>query len=342
MAWRGWMFTKKITESIKKFFKENYKFILILLIILLVFQVELPYKIYTPGGMVNLSDRISVEGGYTSEGELGMAYVSMVRGSVPFLLLSYIIPDWDIVAESEVTYDNQSFEETLKANQIATKQSIDSAIISAYKEAGMPLSIHKENVNVTYIDNKAQTDIKLFDQILSVEGQELSSTDELRTIINEHEKDEEISILVLRNEEEVECKAKIYEDNGTLKIGVAITVTYDYEEDPKASIEMKQSESGPSGGLMMSLAIYDALTEEDITKGKKIIGTGTIDINGNVGEISGVKYKLIGAVNNDAEVFLVPEGNYEEARQIKEEKGYDITLISVSTLESALNALKNL
>ena len=114
MAWRGWMFTKKITESIKKFFKENYKFILILLIILLVFQVELPYKIYTPGGMVNLSDRISVEGGYTSEGELGMAYVSMVRGSVPFLLLSYIIPDWDIVPAEDLTADGENMSEMLE------------------------------------------------------------------------------------------------------------------------------------------------------------------------------------------------------------------------------------
>ena len=93
---------------------------------------------------------------------------------------------------------------------------------------------------------------------------------------------------------------------------------------------------------MLTLTIYSHLNEIDLTDGKTIVGTGTIDADGNVGEISGVKYKLIGAVNNDAEVFLVPEGNYEEARQIKEEKGYDITLISVSTLESALNALKNL
>ena len=88
---------KKIIDNVKQFFKENYKYLCILLVILILFQYELPYKIYTPGGMVNLSDRIRVEGGSTSEGELGMAYVSMVRGSIPFLLLSYIIPDWDIV-----------------------------------------------------------------------------------------------------------------------------------------------------------------------------------------------------------------------------------------------------
>ena len=260
---------------------------------------------------------------------------------VPFLLLSYIIPDWDIVPEAEVTYDNQTFEETLKANQIATQQSIDSAIISAYKEAGKPVTVEGENANVIYITDKAETNIKLFDKIISVEGTNIQNTEDLRKVINEHQVGDVLDVLVRRDDKEEKCTAKVYEDNG-LKIGVSITITYNYEEEPKASIKMKESESGPSGGLMMSLAIYDALTEEDITKGKKIIGTGTIDIDGNVGEISGIKYKLIGAVKNKAEVFLVPKGNYEEAKKVKEEKGYDITLIEVETLKGAISSLENL
>ena len=91
---------------------------------------------------------------------------------------------------------------------------------------------------------------------------------------------------------------------------------------------------------MMALSLYNSLIEEDITKGRKIIGTGTIDLNGNVGEIGGVKYKLIGAVKKKADIFLVPEGNYEEAVKVKNEKGYDIRLISVKTLEEAIEALK--
>ena len=66
--------------------------------------------------------------------------------------------------------------------------------------------------------------------------------------------------------------------------------------------------------MITNLAIYNYLTEEDITHGKTIVGTGTIDINGNVGEISGVKYKLQGAIKEKADIFLVPSGdNYNEA-----------------------------
>ena len=333
---------KKIIDNVKQFFKENYKYLCILLVILILFQYELPYKIYTPGGMVNLSDRIRVEGGSTSEGELGMAYVSMVRGSIPFLLLSYIIPDWDIVPESEVTYSNQTFEETVKADQIATQQSVDSAIIAAYREAGEEVHVYSEKVNITYIDDEAQTDIQLFDQIIQIEGESISSTEELRAVIQNYEVGDTVHLKVLRDGVEKDCTAVVYELNDSKVIGVSITVTYEYDETPAASIEMKKSESGPSGGLMMSLAIYDALVPEDITKGKKIIGTGTIDINGNVGAISGVKYKLIGAVKQKAEVFLVPVDNYEEAKSVKEEKGYDIELIPVLTLQEAIQSLAEL
>ena len=52
---------------------------------------------------------------------------------------------------------------------------------------------------------------------------------------------------------------------------------------------------------MMSLAIYNALTNNDLTKGRLIVGTGTIDENGKVGEIDGVKYKLKSAVNKKAD-----------------------------------------
>lgn len=329
-------------EKIKKFLKENYKFLILLVFIILVFQVELPYKIYTPGGMVDLTNRVHVENGYSSEGKFGMAYVSMVRGSLPFLLLSTILPDWDIVKEEDITLENESFEEMFRADKIATQQSIDSAIIASYKLASKDISVFKEEVHVTYIDKEAKTDLQLFDIVLSVDGMSIKNTNELKEIVTSHKEGDKISLTVLRDGKEVLCEATIYLIDDVPKIGISMTITYQYEENPKAVIETKSSESGPSGGLMMALALYNSLVEEDITKGKKIIGTGTIDIDGNVGEIGGIRYKLIGAVNKKADVFLVPEDNYEEAVKVKNEKGYDIRLISVKTLSEAIEALKNI
>ena len=53
---------------------------------------------------------------------------------------------------------------------------------------------------------------------------------------------------------------------------------------------------------MLTLAIYNSLVDKDITKGKKVVGTGTIEEDGSVGSIGGVKYKLNGAVRQKADV----------------------------------------
>ena len=118
--------------------------------------------------------------------------------------------------------------------------------------------------------------------------------------------------------------------------------TFDIESEHKIEINYKSRESGPSGGMMMALTTYTYLTGIDLTNGKKVVGTGTIDMDGNVGDIGGVKYKLIGAVKNKADIFLVPNGeNYEEAIKIKQEKGYKIKIIGVSNIKEAINKLKN-
>ena len=333
---------KNLLHKIKTFWVENYKFLLAIVLIFALFMIELPYKIYAPGGMVDLSERVSVEEGQEYDGTLGMAYVSMVKGSIPYLLLSYVIPDWDIVPESELKYDNETMEEKIEADKISTEQSIDSAIIAAYRLAGKEIEIESENVHITYIDEQANTDLEILDVVKSVNGVEVKSTEELKSLIQNYEAGEEVKFLVERNGEEKECHATLYDSEDGVKVGVALTVTYNYQEEPEASITMKQSESGPSGGLMMSLAIYNSLVDEDITKGKTVVGTGTIDIDGNVGAIGGVKYKLVGAVKNKADVFLVPKDNYEEAIEVKNEKGYDITILAVDTLSDAIESLESL
>ena len=150
-----------------------------------------------------------------------------------------------------------------------------------------------------------------------------------------------LSVKVERNGKIIDCYAKLIEFNGEKAIGLYLVNIYDYEIIPKINLNFKSNESGPSGGFMLSLAIYDRLVNDDLTKGRKIVGTGTIDINGKVGEIGGVKYKLMGAVSNNADIFFVPKENYEEAIKIKKEYNYKINIVSVETLEDAINYLKD-
>lgn len=335
------MFTK-IYEKIKKFIKDNYKELIVLLIVFLLFTIELPYSIYTPGGAVNLNERITVEDGYESDGSFNMAYVSMVRGSIPFLLISYVIPDWDIVLADDITAEGEDMDEMLERERLYLQESIDAAIINAYQAAGKNVEITGIINEVSYLTEEADTNLEVGDQILRVNGNDINSLKDMQKIIESLDEGEKVSIQIRRDDSELECYAYTYDIEGETKIGVSLLTTYEYVTDPEVSITSKASEAGSSGGLMMSLTVYNQLVPEDITGGKKIVGTGTIDINGNVGEIGGVKYKLIGAVKNDADIFMCPEENYEEAIEVAEEKDYDITIISVSTFEEAIKKLEEL
>ena len=332
----------KIYEKIKEFIKENYKELIVLIVIVLLFTIKLPYSIYTPGGAVNLNDRIRVENGYETEGSFNMAYVSMVRGSIPFLLISYVIPDWDIVPASDITAEGEDMDEMLERERLYMQESMDAAIINAYQAAGEDITITRTVNEVSYLSEDSDTDLEIGDQILSVNGDEISSLDDLKNIVESLSSGTEVTLRVIRDDEERDCTAVTYDTNDGTKIGVSLLTTYEYETDPEVTITSKASEAGSSGGLMMSLAIYNQLVPEDITNGMKIVGTGTIDIEGNVGEIGGVRYKLIGAVKNDADLFICPEENYEEAMSIKEEKDYDITIISVSTFLETIEKLEGL
>ena len=333
------MFTK-IYEKIKEFIKENYKELIILLVVVLLFTIELPYSIYTPGGAVDLNDRITVQNEYDSEGSFNMAYVSMVRGSIPFLLISYVIPDWDIVPAEEITAEGEDLDEMLEREKLYMQESMDAAIINAYQAAGKEVTITDTINEVSYLAEEADTDLKIGDIILEVNGEAIDSLEDLRNIVEALEVGEKVDLIVSRDGKERECYAVTYDTSDGAKIGVSLLTTYEYETDPEVTITSKASEAGSSGGLMLSLTIYNKLVEEDITGGKKIVGTGTIDIDGNVGEIGGVRYKLIGAVKNDAEIFMCPEENYEEAKSVAEEKGYDITIISVATFDEAIKKLE--
>lgn len=335
------MFTK-IYEKIKEFIKENYKGLIAIVVVFLLFMIELPYSIYTPGGAVDLNKRISVNNGYEAEGSFNMAYVSMVRGSIPFLLLSYIIPDWDIVSSDEITIEGENMEEMLEREKLYMQESMDAAIINAYRAAGADLNITGTISEVSFIAEEADTNLKIGDEIIRANQVEIHSLDDLKKVIEGLDEKEKVRLDVIRDDEEKECFAYTYKTDDGMKIGVSLLTTYEYTTAPEVSITSKASEAGSSGGLMMSLTIYNSLVPEDITGGKKIVGTGTIDIDGNVGEIGGVKYKLIGAVKNDADVFICPEENYEEAVKVALDKDYDIPIISVSTFLEAIEALEEL
>lgn len=323
-------------NKIKEFFKENIRYIITLIVCAVVFTYPLPYYISSPGGTIDITNRIEVEGGYETTGSLNLLYVSELRGNVVTCLLGLIL-NYDIEPEEEMQISNETTEEINKRNKIMLESSIDSATFVAYKYANKSINItsYKNIVLANYRENG----LKVGDIITKIDGTYVSNITEIKELLNNKEANTTVLVGLIRNDKDIEVEVVLDNDK---KMGTLIQTDYEYELDPKIEVKFKQRESGSSGGLMLALSIYNAISGEDITKGLRIAGTGTIDMNGNVGEIAGVKYKIMGAYRNKVDLVFVPSENYEEAMQVVEDKNYDMKIVKVSTFDEALNYLKSL
>ena len=323
-----------------RFIKENFVYLLIIVALLIIDFVKIPYDIEMPGDIINLNNRIKIDGDLGNiKGSFNMASVGVAEGSIPYALLSFIIPDWDLVKQEERLLEGETIKDAQVRNALYLKQSKDAALMAALNEAGEEYDIKNRINNVIYIDKVADTSIKVGDNIVSVDGKKIDNVLEIADIIESKDIGTKIDIVVKRNKKEYNTYAKVVEIDKKKKFGFVSLTTFDIDYDREILIESKASESGPSGGLMMSLSIYSLLTNKDLTNGKKIVGTGTISNDGTVGEIGGVKYKLLGANKEKADIFLVPSGNYEEALKVKKDRKLKIKLVKVDTLKDAIKYL---
>ena len=331
----------KLYDKVKEFFLENFRCICLLFILTIIFSIRLPFVIDIPGGYINVTERIKLEDKNESQGSFNMAYVSEISATIPTIVYAFFNPKWDVYKNEEVLLENETMEDLIFRNKLALKEANNNAIITAYSKAGYEYKIENRKFYVAYLDESSDTNLKVGDLITAVDGKQINSKEEIGKIILNKEIGEIIDFKVINNDKEYKRTAKILNIEGSKAVGIVIYEVLDLETNPEIEIETDSSESGPSGGLMTALAIYDSLTSEDITGGNLIVGTGTIDSSGNVGSIGGVKYKLLGAIKNKAKIFIIPNGeNYEEAIKIKKENDYDIEIIGVSTFDETLEKLK--
>jgi PDZ domain-containing protein len=121
----------------------------------------------------------------------------------------------------------------------------------------------------------------------------------------------------------------------TVVLGVQVEDQVDYSSPFPVSINVADI-GGPSAGLAMTLGVIDELTGGSLTGGKTVAATGTIDAQGDVGDVGGVPQKTVAVENAGASIFLVPPQEYQAAKS-KDRPGLQI--YAVSTLDQALAVL---
>ena len=334
---------KKIYEKVKEFIKTEYKFILFLIVFVVICTWPVNYYIVIGGGISDISDRVVVENGDSSNGSFNLSYVSELKGTTLSYLLSYVMPHWKRVSMDDYKYTtDEDYQDIEFRSELDLLSSNSNAIYYAYQLADKPCEVVKTDVYVIVKFPEYDNPLEVGDKLLKVNGVLCANLVEFQEAIQKVEGNS-VRVTVLRDGKEMELTSKLYEEENRKVLGVGLQSVTTYDIDPEVEFQFEKNESGPSAGLITTLSIYDQLTKGDLTKGKLIAGTGTIEADGSIGPIGEVEYKLLGAVDGGAQVFLVPAGeNYQDCKKMKKEENLDIKLISVKNIDDAIKKLKDL
>jgi PDZ domain-containing protein len=253
-------------------------------------------------------------------------------------------PVVEIVPPERVVPPDITPQELMERNFKMLEESETLAKVVALRLAGYEVEVIGEAAKIGAIlpESLAQGILKPDDLVIELDGEPVRTAGELAARIQEHAPDDMIRLRVDRNGEVLDLILPLIQPDGPgspPRLGITVeTVGLDVKLPFEVKIEPQKIAGGPSAGLMFTLTVYNMITPEDLTGGRKIAGTGTINLDNRVGPIGGVEQKVAGAERADAEYFLVPPENYEAASRVARR----IKVVQVATVEEAIDYLKNL
>jgi len=327
----------------------------IFLVIVIVFSLtiyKLPYYVYQPGGVNALTDVVSVDGGYKSEGEIHLVTVSGGQPTIIEYLIASVRSFHEIVPLEQVRPDDMSQEDYLHYQLKLMEGSQHSSVVVAYEAAGKEVNFIDNGIYVMGVIKgmPAENIVKTGDRFLTVDDQAIKNSKDLISYVEQLEEGEKIKVEIERDGSTIteEIPVAQFPDDED-KIGIGIRLVNDTEVSVSPEIFFDSGKiGGPSAGLMFALEMYDQLTEEDLTKGYLIAGTGEIGEDGEVHRIGGIDKKVVAADKAGIDIFFAPneqgkiDSNYEEAKITAEKINTDMEIIPVDYFTDALEYLEGL
>lgn len=325
--------------------KKIYSRLIGIIFILFVVSNFIPtsFNVVEPGVALELSPIINVKDGYENQGDFLLTAVSSRRAVVwDYIYISLLEPD-DKELESMAAQlpEDMDMNEYIKIMGDLMEESKLQAQAVAFRKLGYDVSVSGEGAEVVEVmkDGTAYNHLQKDDLIIEIDGKEVEMAADAVNIIRNREIGDKVKIKVLRAGEVLNFTLETVElegNKGNPSIGVLISsrgLEYDIPREVNFDTD---NIVGPSAGSMFTMEIYNQLTPNDITSGRRIAGTGTVNLDGQVGKIGGVRYKMMAALEAEADLFIVPAENYEEA----EAANIDLKIIKVETIDDIIKYLE--
>jgi PDZ domain-containing protein len=335
----------------------------VLIVVALVagFLIHLPYVIISPGFATPLDKNVITVDGAQTYGHRGNVLFLTVRvsnhdPSVWRVVTSWLDPDRDVVKREDAV-GCLSDEDNLEVNTRLMQQSQDVAKDVALTRLGYTVNADPAEITVVEVcaGVPAYGKLHVGDRVLAVDDQSVTQLSDVAPLVQHHRPGETATVtydragntettpvvvgrVVTKHSDSGDlqtCAPVKRVTTGTACLGVAMQpfVTYHFPIDVKIDT---QKVTGPSAGLAFTLALIDDLTPGNLTGGRRVAVTGTINPDGTVGAVGGVEQKAITARHNDVALMIVPKAELKDARR----GSGNLKVVGVDTVDEALAALQ--
>jgi PDZ domain-containing protein len=320
--------------------------VLFLVLVVVAITVPVPYVILTPGPTCNTIGRcydeqvIAFDGRAESKtsGALYLTTVGITTGRVSVFsaLWGWLQGDEVVVPRETIYPPGQSQQQSEQEDREAFTQSQNSAEAAAFCQLRLP-----KYFGVTSVANilTPADALKIGDQLVSVNGQKVADIDALQKLLATLKPGAKATVAIVRAGTPQSVVVTL-QDPAPGATGARIGIQADTTCFAPFTVKLGLNDQigGPSAGMMFALGIMEKYGD-DLTGGRVIAGTGTIDNDGNVGAIGGIQLKMIAARRSaHATLFLAPASNCDDVRG-NIPKG--LTVAKVSTLAQAVQVLQD-
>jgi PDZ domain-containing protein len=310
--------------------------------------ITLPYYALAPGSARQVGDLIVAENTdtYPPEGKVLLTTITLSKVSPLEALTGWLRADVDVLPQEKILPPDTTDDDYRRFNVEEMDDSKQTAVVVALRRLGYQVAERGEGALIERVlpQFPANGRVEPGEVIKAVDGRAVSLVQEATTLIGAHKPGESVRLEVASPDGKATRTIDVPlaadpEQGGKAVLGVFLR-TSKRAFDLPFPVEIKSGAiGGPSAGLAFTLGIIDKLTEGELTGGRRVAVTGTIEIDGRVGDVGGVAQKTAAVEAADADVFLVPAAEYDIARQ-RARKG--LTVVKVSTLQEALDALAGL
>lgn len=313
--------------------------------------------IEAPGTANNLRSFVKIKNHPDrGKGSFMITSVALQQARPATYVMAKVVPYLSIEKADDVT-GGQSSATFDRVQKFYMQSSINEAISVAFKQAGKPVTKKYLGIYVLQIQPNShfKKAIHIGDTITKVNGRHFNTAQGYQKYIGKQKVGSPLTVTYQRDGKTHTTTHKlVHLTNSRAGIGIMLTNNMKVTTKPKVTVDPGQI-GGPSGGLMFTLQIYQQISGNDLQKGRKIAGTGTIDSGGQVGEIGGIDKKVIAAHRAGATIFFAPyikptklvlkyeEGhqtNYQMAKRTAKKYAPGMKVVPVTSFKQAVHYLE--